>query len=59
MASALDAFSYSVKSRFSSIPSMMWNNVPLWVNWTVLMALCVISGVVMFSMLRKLEAATA
>ena len=49
----------AIGNYLSSIPSMMWNNVPLWVNWTVLMALCVISGVVMFSMLRKLEAATA
>ena len=49
----------AVGNYLSSIPSMLWNNVPLWVNWTVLMALCVISGVVMFSMLKKLEAATA
>jgi len=42
----------------SSIPSMLWDKVPLWVNWTILMALCVISGAVMFSMLHKLEAAT-
>ena len=49
----------AVGNYLSSIPSMLWNNVPLWVNWTVLMALCIISGVVMFSMLRKLEAATA
>ncbi len=49
----------AVGNYLSSIPSMLWNNVPLWVNWTVLMALCIISGVVMFSMLKKLEAATA
>ena len=49
----------AIGNYLSSIPSMLWDNVPLWVNWTVLMALCVISGVVMFSMLRKLEAATA
>ena len=49
----------AIGNYLSSIPSMLWNNVPLWVNWTVLMALCVISGVVMFSFLRKLEAATA
>ena len=48
----------AVGNYLSSIPSMLWNNVPLWVNWSVLMALCVISGLVMFSMLRKLEAAT-
>ena len=49
----------AIGNYLSSIPSMLWDNVPLWVNWTVLMALCVISGVVMFSMLKKLEAATA
>ena len=49
----------AIGNYLSSIPSMLWNNVPLWVNWSVLMALCLISGAVMFSMLRKLEAATA
>ena len=49
----------AVGNYLSSIPSMMWSHVPLWVNWTVLMALCIISGLVMFAMLRKLEAATA
>ncbi|MBO6169990.1 MAG: peptide MFS transporter [Bacteroidales bacterium] len=49
----------AIGNYLSSIPSMLWNNVPLWVNWCVLMALCIISGVVMFSMLKKLEAATA
>ncbi|MBQ7268353.1 MAG: peptide MFS transporter [Bacteroidales bacterium] len=49
----------AIGNYLSSIPSMLWDNVPLWVNWTVLMALCIISGVVMFAMLRKLEAATA
>ena len=49
----------AIGNYLSSIPSMLWDNVPLWVNWTVLMALCVISGIVMFSFLKKLEAATA
>lgn len=49
----------AIGNYLSSIPSMLWNKVPLWINWSVLMALCVISGVVMFSMLKKLEAATA
>ena len=49
----------AIGNYLSSIPSMLWDNVPLWVNWTVLMALCIISGLVMFSFLKKLEAATA
>ena len=48
----------AIGNYLSSIPAMLWDNVPLWVNWSVLMALCVISGVVMFSMLRKLKEAT-
>ena len=49
----------AIGNYLSSIPSMLWNNVPLWANWTILMALCAIAGAVMFSMLKKLEAATA
>ena len=49
----------AVGNYLSSIPSMLWDRVPLWINWSVLMLLCVISGVVMFAMLKKLEAATA
>ena len=49
----------AIGNYLSSIPSMLWDKVPLWVNWTVLMALCVISGLVMFAFLKKLEAATA
>ena len=49
----------AIGNYLSSIPSMLWDKVPLWANWTILMALCVIAGAVMFSMLKKLEAATA
>ncbi|MBQ0127366.1 MAG: peptide MFS transporter [Bacteroidales bacterium] len=49
----------AIGNYLSSIPSMLWENVPLWANWTILMALCAVAGLVMFSMLRKLEAATA
>ncbi len=48
----------AVGNYLSSIPSMLWDKVPLWVNWSVLMALCIISAVFMFSMMKKLEAAT-
>ncbi|MCI1640730.1 MAG: peptide MFS transporter [Bacteroidales bacterium] len=43
----------------SSIPSILWNKVPLWTVWALLMTLCVIAAIVMFSMIRKLEAATS
>ena len=41
-----------------SIPGLLWNKLPLWGVWSVLIALCVISGIVMFSMMKKLEKAT-
>ena len=51
--------STAIGNYLSSIPGLLWERVPLWANWAILMALCVIAGAVMFSMLRKLEAATA
>ena len=41
-----------------SIPGKLWNVVPLWVTWTVLIVLCIISGIFIFSMMKKLENAT-
>ena len=48
----------AIGNYLSSIPGLLWNKVPLWANWGILMALCVIAGVIMFSMLKKIEAAT-
>ena len=48
----------AIGNYLSSIPSMLWNNVPLWANWCILMALCIIAGAIMFAMLKKIEAAT-
>ena len=41
-----------------SIPGLLWGRLPLWGVWTVLIALCLVSGLFMFSMMKKLEAAT-
>lgn len=49
----------AIGNYLSSIPGLLWDNVPLWANWAILMALCVIAGCIMFAMLRKIEAATA
>ena len=48
----------AVGNYLSSIPGLLWMNVPLWANWAILMALCVIAGLIMFAMLKKIEAAT-
>ncbi len=50
--------STAIGNYLSSVPGMLWNKVPLWVNWSVLAVLCAISGVVMLSMLGKLNKAT-
>ncbi len=41
-----------------SIIGMLWGGLPLWVLWTILIALCAISGVFIFSMMKRLENAT-
>lgn len=48
----------AVGNYLSKIPSMLWNKVPLWLNWTILMSLCIVSAIIMFSLLRKIEEAT-
>ena len=48
----------AIGNYLSSIPGLLWMNVPLWANWAILMALCVIAGVIMFAMLKKINAAT-
>jgi POT family proton-dependent oligopeptide transporter len=49
----------AIGNYLSSIPSMLWNKIPLMANWGILIALCVISAVVMFALLKKLNAVTA
>ena len=41
-----------------SIIGMLWGGLPLWVLWFILIALCVISAVFIFSIMKKLENAT-
>lgn len=49
----------AVGNYLSSVPGLLWKAVPLWANWAILLALCVIAGGIMFAMLKKIEAATA
>ena len=48
----------AIGNYLSSVPGLLWNAVPLWANWAILLALCVIAGVIMFAMMKKIEAAT-
>ena len=49
----------AIGNYLSSIPSMLWNKIPLMYNWAILIALCLISAVVMFALLKKLKQMTA
>ena len=49
----------AIGNYLSSIPSMLWNRVPLMANWGILIALCLISALVMFDLLKKLNRMTA
>ena len=48
----------AIGNYMSSIPGALWMNVPLWANWAILAALCAIAGLIMFVLLRRIEAAT-
>lgn len=40
------------------IPAKLWDKIPLYLVWTVLMILCIIAGLFLFSIMKKLENAT-
>jgi len=42
----------------SQLPSQLWNKIPLMYNWAILIALCLISAILMFALLKKLKAMT-
>ncbi|MCR5139949.1 MAG: MFS transporter [Bacteroidaceae bacterium] len=48
----------AVGNYLSSIPGLLWDKVPLWANWAILMGLCVLAGLIMLAMMKKIEAAT-
>ena len=41
-----------------SVGGYLWGGLPLWAVWSVFVALCLISAVFMFAMMKKLEDAT-
>ena len=50
--------STAIGNYLSRIPSALWNKVSLMTNWAIIIALCVIAGVIMFALRKKLESAT-
>ena len=43
----------------SKLPSQLWYKIPLMYNWAILIGLCLISSLLMFSLLGKLKKMTA
>lgn len=41
-----------------SIIGMLWGGIDLWILWTILIALCIVSALFIFSMMKRLENAT-
>lgn len=48
----------AIGNYLSSIPSMLWDKIPLMYNWAILITLCLVSAIVMFALLKKLRAMT-
>ena len=48
----------AIGNYLSSIPGLLWDRMPLWAIWAVLMGLCIIAGLVMFALMKRLESAT-
>ena len=48
----------AVGNYLVSIPGLLWDKIPLWGVWSVLIALCLVSAVFIFSIMKKLESAT-
>ncbi len=42
-----------------SIPMLLWGNIPTWVLWLILVGICLVSAAFIFSIMKKLEAATS
>lgn len=42
-----------------SIPMLLWGKIPVYVLWIILIAICLLSAAFIFSVMKKLESATA
>ena len=48
----------AVGNYLVSIPMMLWGKIPTWSVWAILIVLCLLSAGFIFSIMKKLEAAT-
>ena len=42
-----------------SIPMLLWGKIPVYIIWAILIVICLLSAAFIFSIMKKLEAATA
>ena len=49
----------AVGNYLVSIPMILWGKLPVWALWGILIIICLISAIFIFSIMKKLEAATA
>ncbi|MCH5319618.1 MAG: peptide MFS transporter [Paramuribaculum sp.] len=49
----------AVGNYLVSIPMLLWGKIPVWTIWIILIALCLLSAAFIFSVMKKLEAATS
>ena len=48
----------AVGNYLVSIPMFLWGKIPVYMLWIILIAICLISATFIFSIMKKLEAAT-
>ncbi len=49
----------AVGNYLVSIPMLLWGKIPVWTLWGILVVICLISAAFIFSIMKKLEAATS
>lgn len=49
----------AVGNYLVSIPMLLWGKIPTWTVWMILIGLCLVSAIFIFSIMKKLEAATS
>ena len=49
----------AVGNYLVSIPMLLWGNIPVWMLWVILACICLVSAAFIFSVMKKLESATA
>ena len=49
----------AIGNLLTAIPALLWGKIDVALIWVILVALCVLSALFIFSMMKKLEAATS